>query len=173
MCKYKAKFKTYNEACNNLNERFSKKIFIILGDLDQSTNEDDARRQRFEAIETFTHPNFDAYDRSSNIKLLKFNGSIKFDEYIRPACLSQPESEIPQKLMEIGWGDTNIRSNGRLHKVKMNHISDENCKKVWTHEGLGKYFTDSGSIFCAETIKDDRHMCAVSGKYNFKKNSIK
>ena len=137
--------------------------------MDVSTINDDARIQRLDIIEEFTHSKYNADDLTSNIRLLKLNESITFDEYVRPACLSQPDSEIEQKLLLIGWSDTNIRRNGLLHKAPLNYVSDTNCAEIYSAKARTKYVRDidSGQIFCAEVKAGGREMCAVSKSHRF------
>ncbi len=141
------------------------KIFVVLGDLEIGTNTDDARPRTYEVIETFVHPNFNILDQRSDIKLLKLNESVKFDEYVQPACLSLDQSSIPQQLLEIGWSVNNVNSSKRLHKAKMNYVSNESCKKNRNHLQT-KYIReiDNGTIFCARPEEGDRIMCSVSLK---------
>lgn len=136
--------------------------YIILGDLDEATYKDDVQLRRFDVIEKFVHP-------TANIVLLQLNESVQFNEYILPACLSQSQFTNSQQFVEIGWSSTNIRDNGRVHKVKMNYVSNAMCKDIFNANNRTKYIReiDNGSIFCAATRKGDREMCAVSRRNRF------
>ncbi len=136
--------------------------------MDLGTKTDDARPRTYDVIETFTHPNFNGDDKSSNIILLKLNESVTFDEYVRPACLSTNQYSNLQQLLVVSWGDTNIRSDHRLKKVKMNYIPNETCKKNRPSYQM-KYIggIDNGTIFCAGPDEGDEIVCEVS------KNTLK
>ncbi len=135
----------------------------MVGDLEYGTTKDDTRVKTYDVIETFVHPNFNAVNQRSDILLLKLNESVKFDEYVRPASLSLDRYSIPKQLLEIGCGKTNVRSDGRLKKIKMNFISNESCKKNRTSHHR-KYIQeiDNGAIFCAGPKEGDETFCGVS-----------
>ncbi len=141
----------------------------MLGDLELGTNVDDARPRTYDVIETFTHPNFNSDDKTSSIVLLKLNESVKFDEYVRPACLSVDQSSIPSQLLEIGWAYTNLYKNYRLHTAKLNYVSNENCKMNRPSDQT-KHIReiDNGTIFCAQPKEGDHIFCDVSRKISQK-----
>lgn len=95
--------------------------------------------------------------------LLKLSGSVNFNDYIRPACLPQPESRISQHFIEIGWSDTEIRNNNLLHKLKMNEIPKAQCKLELINIGHYKHIlsVENESTLCATVKKGERDMCAV------------
>lgn len=144
---------------------FSKgKNYVVFGDLDRSTHDDDALAQSFEVIDEIKHPKFSS-DVTYDVKLLKLNESVTFNEYIQPACLPQPESTISNQLLEIGWTTTNIRNNNKLHKVKTTTISNAVCKdkfKFIAHQKKHMANIDNGNIFCTMTNDGDRDICNVS-----------
>lgn len=128
------------------------------------TRKDDAHALYLEVVEEFTHPMYSA-DLSFDLKLLLLNSSVKFNEFIRPACLPQSETTMSQKLMEIGWGQTNYRDNSLLHKVKLDHITNTMCQekfKFISHQRKLIEEIDKETIFCAMTKDGDRDICLVS-----------
>lgn len=143
--------------------------YIILGDFDEATNKDDIELRRYDVIEKFVHP-------TVNIQLLQLNESVQFNEYILPACLSRSLAQFTnsQQFLEIGWSSTNIRDNGRVHKVKMNYVSSTRCKEIFNSNNRTKYIRDidNGSTFCAETRKGDREMCGVSRRKRSPHNAL-
>lgn len=54
---------------------------------------------------------------------MQLNASVEFNEYINPICLSQPETNISQTLLEVGWGLENV-----LRDDKFNLISNSTCE---------------------------------------------
>lgn len=133
---------------------------VILGDLKVGTNEDDGHSQQYQVIEEYLHPQY-RNDSSFDLKLLKLNSSVKFDDYIQPACLSQPETTNVSKFLEIGWSRTNIRDNNLLHKVKLTVVSNAICKQTFNRSAHHEQLIDEETIFCAITKKGDREMCQV------------
>lgn len=140
----------------------------MIGDLQLDTDEDDDHSKVFEVVNEFAYPGFD--DPDNNIRLLKLNESIKFNEYIRPVCLSQSKCNISQRLVAIGWSETNVRDNDFLHKVKSNYISNTKCEQLFGNDYY-KYVPDSEkkTHFCAAAT-DDRDMCDVRQTINEVKN---
>lgn len=112
-------------------------------------------------MEEFTHPKFKD-DPSYDIALLKLNGSVEFNEYIRPACLSQPDSYISQQLIEISWSDTDIRDK-ELQKMKSTLISNTACNEEIMNGGYEEYAqgVKNEITFCAVPNVEDRNMCGV------------
>lgn len=132
---------------------------VVLGDLLLKTNEDNAQSRFFEVIEEIPYPGFN--DMDDKIRLLKLNESIKFNDYIRPACISQPKCKFSQQLLAIGWSDTNVRSNEKLHKVNINYIANTKCQEAF----LIDYKTyiqgiENKTHFCAAAA-EERDMCEV------------
>lgn len=122
------------------------------------TDKFDAQPQVFEVIKEICHPEFNF--PINNVKLLKLNASVKFNDYIRPACLSHPQTAISQRLIEIG-GFGKASRKYSLHRVKFNFIS--NCKAATTELSYKKYIQgfESGLNFCANAKKGDRDFCDV------------
>lgn len=139
--------------------------------MDEGSDEDDEQMQVYSVIKEFEHPKFSRDDWNYNIKLLQLNDSVKFNEYIRPACLV--ESTNSQRFIEVGWGRTNVRTNSRLHKVKFIAVSNQICKEEYDAEDLTEYVReiDNGTIFCALPRKGEREMCDVSIEENHSINS--
>ncbi|XP_037032584.1 serine protease persephone-like [Bradysia coprophila] len=134
---------------------------VILGDLNMATTNDDEHTQKFEIIAEFQHPKY-VEDSPFDLKLLKLNESVKFDEYVRPACLPQSQSEISHRFYEVGWSRTNVRENKLLHKVKLYQISNDFCKdrfKWIAHQQPMMKRLDEQIIFCATSVDGDRDMC--------------
>lgn len=82
-------------------------------------------------------------DPLGDLCLLKMNTSVKFIERIKPVCLSQPQSNVPQPLMEISWGIKNM-----LRKEKLDVLTNAKCNE--THkEGADR------TRICASREKSD------------------
>lgn len=136
----------------------------ILGELEVGKNNAGARPQQFDIIEEFVHNNFSHDDHSFNLRLFRLNQSVEFNDFIRPACLPQSEAMTSQHYIEVGWSQTNVHNNKRLHKVKVDSVSNEACKKEYSFNPTIKYIKgiDNGTVLCAATKKGSRDMCKVS-----------
>ncbi|XP_037044755.1 serine protease Hayan-like isoform X2 [Bradysia coprophila] len=139
---------------------------IVLGDLELFTEMDDAQSKTYKVINTFTHPDFNQGYAYADIKLYQLNESIKFNEYVRPACLSSNDLSVSEALTQITWGTTNIRKNRILHKINLNNISNISCKKAYkiskSHKNSVKDI-ETQSIFCAESKNGTRAKISGGG----------
>ncbi|KAG4077498.1 hypothetical protein HA402_002925 [Bradysia odoriphaga] len=120
---------------------------------------DDAQPKTYKVINTFTHPDFNIDYAYADIKLYQLNESIKFNEYMRPACLSVNDTSISENLTQIIWGRTNIRDNNILHKINLNYISNKSCEKAYKITNGRQNFVkevEMESIFCAESKNGTR-----------------
>lgn len=74
-------------------------------------------------------------DAEKDIAIIKLSNSVNFTDTIQPACLPEPDSELPDNttLYVTGWGqadewDPESRPE-RLQQVMTRSISNERCKK--------------------------------------------
>jgi hypothetical protein len=78
--------------------------WVRLGDLNLKETNDDTRTQDFSVAEKFRHPEYKPPALYNDIGLLQLDRDVKFDGYVRPACL-HVEQDIPTRQPEaIGWG---------------------------------------------------------------------
>jgi len=135
---------------------FSSNRRVILEDL--------GRPKTYRVKKTFIHPDFNQNYAFADIRLYQLNESVKFNQYKRPACLSLNGLSAVGNLTQIGWDETNIRSNNLLHKIPLSYISNKRCKDVYknTNSRLQIKDLDKKTIFCAESKKGNRRMINVS-----------
>jgi hypothetical protein len=80
--------------------------WVRLGDLNLKTTNDNTRAQDFSVAKIFRHPEYKSPAHYNDIGLLQLDRDVKFDGYVRPACL-HVEQDVPAKPPEaIGWGLT-------------------------------------------------------------------
>lgn len=89
-------------------------------------NRRDVRPQRFYVAQHFK-------DSTRELLLMKLNASVNLNEYIRPVYLAQPQSNISQSLMKVGWDLENV-----LRDVKFDLISNATCEKNGTQICAGR-----------------------------------
>ncbi|XP_021921296.1 venom protease-like [Zootermopsis nevadensis] len=108
--------------------------WVRLGDLNLRSTDDKTRTQDFSIAQIFRHPGYAKPAHYNDIGLLKLDRDVKFDGYVRPACL-HVEQDIPTKMPEaIGWGLTDwIGSKGSdvLLKVGLNFVNPEICNDTF------------------------------------------
>lgn len=87
--------------------------WVRLGDLNLRTTEDNTQVQEFSVAKVFRHPGYVFPAHYNDIALLQLDRDVKFDGYVRPACL-HVEQDIPARQPEAtGWGLTDW-GEGRL-----------------------------------------------------------
>jgi hypothetical protein len=80
--------------------------WVRLGELNLGTTEDKTRTQEFSVAKLFRHPGYVPPAHYNDIAILQLDRNVKFDGYVRPACL-HVEQDIPAKEPEaVGWGLT-------------------------------------------------------------------
>lgn len=75
-------------------------VFVLLGEY---VNRTDVAHQRFSVVQYLASPQNDPHN-PDKLTLLKLNGSVEFNQHVRPVCLSQPEDNIVQPLLEVSFG---------------------------------------------------------------------
>lgn len=67
-----------------------------MGELNIARNDDAADPQDFDIIQVIRHPMYLSPSRYNDIALVKMDRPVKFNEFIRPACLHLT-TDIPKK----------------------------------------------------------------------------
>ncbi|XP_069679774.1 venom protease-like isoform X2 [Periplaneta americana] len=108
--------------------------WVRVGDLNLRRTDDETKTQEYGIAEMFRHPNYSSPAHYNDIALIKLDKKVKFDGYVRPACL-HVEQDIPTLPPEaIGWGLTDwIGSKGSddLMKVALNFVAPEICNDTF------------------------------------------
>lgn len=87
-----------------LNKNFSgKPTQVRVGDLNLKRNDDDARPQLRKIIDIIRHPDYKKPLEYHDIALIKMESPVKFDAYVRPACLPYG-NVITENAIATGWG---------------------------------------------------------------------
>lgn len=126
----------------------------------EPNDDDDKIALQFNISKVFLHPYYDSISRTNDIALIKIDGRIEFNDYIRPACLPQINAKIEKALIIAGWGYTVYRETPKnyLQKIRQNFVPNEACEKFYNT----RLFTlDNKSHLCAGTDKDEPDACQV------------
>lgn len=68
-------------------------------------NDEDARVQEKRVIERIRYPEYKKPSQYHDIALLKLESPVKFDAWVRPACLSVSSASLkPKRAIATGWG---------------------------------------------------------------------
>lgn len=105
-----------------------------LGDLDTSTEDDEADPVTIPIVEWFNHPDYEGY--YNDIALYKLERNAPLGIYIRPICLNTDPKLIPYlrgltqpKSIGSGWGVTKWkgRRSSLLQKVELGLVTNGHC----------------------------------------------
>lgn len=118
------------------------------------------------AILSVLEQNFEVIDQfvNRNVRLLQLNESVKFNDEMRPACLSQPQSIISPRLTEICWV-----SNSWLHKLKLKVMSNTRCNRNSGdyYKSLSIQGVENVVKLCMDVESGDRDLCNVRTPFDF------
>lgn len=78
--------------------------WVRLGELDTTTNTDDADPQDFRIARAIVHPEYNTLSYYHDIGLLELDRPVNFTRYIFPACLHQSDDIMHQFATATGWG---------------------------------------------------------------------
>lgn len=77
--------------------------YVVVGDLNIQSYNDDAQPRQFNIIEIFAHSSHSPGARYNDIALFKIDGPVQFNEYVRPACLASKNTNIADRVLVTGW----------------------------------------------------------------------
>lgn len=143
---------------------YSKEVkHVRLGDLDISTDVDDAEPQLFKVQQIITHPDYKYPSHYNDIALVKLNGTANLNPYVRPACLHR-HPKIPKKAIATGWGKTQFGGEGsdHLQKVDLEMFSTESCNNSYAPQiGIKLSQGIVESQVCAGSHTEEKDTCQV------------
>ena len=82
--------------------------WALLGDLDISSEKDDARPAVYKIVKIYDHPDYKSTSLYNDISLFELNTTVEMGPYVRPACLDTSIHDLPidTKVSVSGWGRT-------------------------------------------------------------------
>lgn len=106
-----------------------------LGDLDTSTEEDEADPVTIRISERFVHPGYTGRELYHDIALFKLIKDAPLGIYIRPICLNTRRTVLQSKATATGWGLTQYRGRGssKLQKVEVEMVDSGRCNNSYSH----------------------------------------
>jgi len=97
----------------------------------------------------WTHPQWDDYDLSNDLALIRLPSKITFNDYIRPACLPTPDqvATAGDLVTPIGWGRPSDSAGSISPVLRMVEdlpiITNEECNAVYGIVGEGVVCIDT------------------------------
>ncbi|RZF45613.1 hypothetical protein LSTR_LSTR010564 [Laodelphax striatellus] len=135
--------------------------WVKLGDLDTSTDKDDAKPEIFRIVARFNHPQYKPEVNYNDIALYRLDRKVVFNDYIRPICLQTDDlEEDTQKAQVAGWGRIGFveRTSSKLLKVGVDLLNVSDCSKTASNDQLPRGI-DADSMICAGAVSGGRDTC--------------
>lgn len=137
-----------------------------MGDLNYASESDDAQPRTFTIVERKKHPLFKLPSKYNDIALVKINGPVSFNNYIRPACLPQSKAIDTMKAIATGWGKLshNQATSDHLQKVVLELFTQYECNQSYAFEisrQLNRGIVEE-TQFCAGSHFERKDTCQVS-----------
>ncbi|RZF41609.1 hypothetical protein LSTR_LSTR000323 [Laodelphax striatellus] len=135
--------------------------WVKLGDLDTSTDKDDAKPEIFQIVARFNHPQYKPEENYNDIALYRLDREVKFNDYIRPICLQTDDLEADtQKAQAAGWGRIGFveRTSSKLLKVVVDLLNVSECSETASTDQLPRGM-DADSMICAGAVLGGRDTC--------------
>lgn len=114
---------------------------VLLGELDLSKEDDDARPQRVVVADMVRHPDYTNAQRYHDIALLRLERPAVLSEYVRPACLhaetSTVRAGVGTNVTVSGWGKIDFTEEDlspALLKAGINVVAQADCNKAYLSE---------------------------------------
>lgn len=136
-----------------------------MGDLNYGSTADDAQPRQYRIVERIKHNGFKLPSKYNDIALVKMDGPVQFNNYIRPACLPQSRRIETKHVIASGWGRLNYNSDvsEHLQKVVLEIFTQHECNQSYFNEGrqLRRGIDDEIQL-CAGSHIDGKDTCQVS-----------
>jgi secreted trypsin-like serine protease len=133
--------------------------WVRLGELILNNTTEDADPQDFDVEKVFVHPDYKPPSHYNDVAVLKLQKTVRFNLYIKPACVHTEENLPDSEIQAIGWGKTDYfgDSSSHLLKVYLTIIEHKTCSKSYSNISERKL---------SKGIEDKSQICAgdASGK---------
>ncbi|KAJ8921902.1 hypothetical protein NQ315_008535 [Exocentrus adspersus] len=146
-------------AAHCLSSKIGEAKYVRLGDLDISTDKDDAQPQNFTILKRIPHPSFKPSETYHDIALLHLDREPLFTAYVSPACLNT-RRDLPifnDEMTATGWGKVGFsgESSNILIKVRLDYVPYDKCVQSFMKKN-GRLYTS----LLSNGIVDDLQICA-------------
>lgn len=137
-------------------------VKVRLGEYDKSQPSPEV--QDISVAEYIPYPEYRRISKYDDIGLIKLSRPVKFNEYIRPACLPEEYGTGTQKAVATGWGRTDVYNSGSdvLQKVILDLYNDQECRTGFEAESK-RHDLRNGIIartqFCAGSRTERKDVC--------------
>lgn len=127
--------------------------FVRIGDLNITSNTDDAEPQDFTIKRGIPHPAYKFPSKYNDIALMELDKEIKRSSYVSMACLDTKRHHDEKFMIATGWGKTEFLGDASSFLLKVDlDIAD--------YTACSKGYAKSPTRELPRGILDDMHICA-------------
>ena len=119
-------------AAHCINTNIPSNIKLTAGMHQQSSRTENNTRQVRQATSIHIHPQFNDVSMINDIALLRVNPPFDYTTYVQPACLSNIDPQVNDKVVIIGWGSESLQSSSVdiLKQAYTQVVGD--CWRYWS-----------------------------------------
>ncbi|XP_065204426.1 modular serine protease-like [Planococcus citri] len=143
--------------------------WVLLGELDKSSKNDDAKPTVFSIVKQYLHPDFKPNTVYNDIALFQLNASVVISPYIRPACLYTSTFNpvnIEGKVTAFGVTVQGERNSDHLLRTTVTILNDERCRSKYKLEPNTRIERgyDPNTMICVGNSSLQENLCVgISG----------
>ncbi|XP_072382722.1 uncharacterized protein [Diabrotica undecimpunctata] len=142
-------------AAHCLNSDYGAAKWVHLGDLDLSTDQDDAEPQDFNITRAIAYPSYNSSFKYHDIALIQLDRNIRVSSYVKIACLQTVKKMYYGRdgsMTAVGWGVTEYagEQNNLLLYININEVSTEECSNSYSnYKSTLPHGIDGDTMICA------------------------
>lgn len=142
---------------------FFRIIRVRLGELNLSSDNDDAKPIDFDVQEVINHPRYTPQNKYNDIALVKLTRDAQLNEFIKPICLPEG-NENYQRAIATGWGRVKYagKNSKTLLKVTLDIFDHNECSSKFLPFGATRELPEgilNNSQICAGSYNESRDTC--------------
>ncbi|CAG9834814.1 unnamed protein product [Diabrotica balteata] len=132
---------------------YGKAKWVRLGDLDISSDKDEADPQCFKILKRLPHPNYLQSLKYNDIALIQLDKRIHRSPFVYPACLQSKRLTHEPNMTASGWGKTEFsgESSNFLLQVDLREVGTKECNNL---------YSDIKTSYLPNGINGDMMICA-------------
>ncbi|CAD7092804.1 unnamed protein product [Hermetia illucens] len=134
--------------------QYSHPKYVLLGELDIESENDDAKPERFGISSLIPHPNYKHPKVYDDIGLIKLDKKVELSPYIRPACLPTVSDEPEKKALVSGWALVDRTKSKPGPQYLMKQVLER-----FTHQECNTTYNRQNNRRLPEGIRDQTQIC--------------
>ncbi|GLV37688.1 snake [Carabus blaptoides fortunei] len=136
-------------------------IIVRLGELNLVTYDDGTDPEEFTISRVISHPAYEPPQTYNDIAVIRLSRPVKFNKFIRPACLWSRSRIYVNELIASGWGRQEYggQPSDNLQKVSLGYIENNVCNSHYTDAGRRLPHGIDSTMLCAGNLTARKDTC--------------